>query len=105
MRDEELERLEGLAAKASIAPWVCEQSWCEEFSTHWRVSNNECDIIVGSLPPVESDAQFIAAARDSVPALVAEVRRLRKANDSAFQSGFDAGASNLSRALKEAGKL
>ncbi|MFN9098257.1 MAG: hypothetical protein ACK5X2_05730 [Gemmatimonadaceae bacterium] len=49
----------------------------------------------------EEEATVIRA----VPALVAEVRRLKEADESAYQRGFNAGAAQLSRALKEVGKL
>lgn len=107
MTSEELDRLDALANAATAGPWQTNEG------TRWTVSKRPGSgltdagtfFVVSMAPEDAADATFIAAARDAVPALVAEVRRLKEANDSAFQRGFESGAAQLSRSLKETGKL
>lgn len=78
MTEEELARLEALAAAATPGPWT---ERLDETRPDWRrVYGEGRDIAY--MPPwattVEPDAAFIAAARTAVPKLVAEVRRLRE---------------------------
>ena len=80
MTNEELDRLEALAKAATPGPWY----HVYEGSSDWQVYGPHDDIKpVASLhryhAPSCPDAPFIAAARDAVPALVAEVKRLRGA--------------------------
>ena len=69
MTDEELERLEKLASAATPGPWAPlptgSKKWVSGPAT-------EADWMFNR----DADAAFIAAARDAVLALVAEVRRL-----------------------------
>jgi hypothetical protein len=57
------------------------------------------------------DAEFsyenfvVRLLRNAVRERDEQIARLKKANESAFQRGFNAGAAQLSRALKEVGKL
>lgn len=80
----ELARLEALAQAATPGPWA-PTAVCDD-DDHWYACSPEhafaeddpaCDS--GKRHPgALADAAFIAAARDAVPALVAEVRRLRE---------------------------
>lgn len=114
MTEAELQDLERLTDAATNGPWVhvdngdqyqeiwnyCGEQECEaDTEAEWCA----CECISQGIDSGAADAAFIAAARDAVPALVAEVRRLKEANDTAYQRGFDAGAAQLSRALKEGG--
>ena len=65
MTNDELDRLAALAAAATPGPWI---------NTLGRVHSADTTHIANGY---EDDCEFIAAARDAVPALVAEVRRLR----------------------------
>ncbi|MFN9086729.1 MAG: hypothetical protein ACK5W7_04295 [Gemmatimonadaceae bacterium] len=101
MTNDELTTLEALANAATPGPWVEDGFDCVRAPDFRILYDNSCrDDDNGA-----RNAAFIAAARDAVPALVAEVRRLKEAYESAYQRGFDAGAAQLSRALKEVGKL
>jgi hypothetical protein len=78
MTDEELNAIEARANAASPGPWrrarnveLVEAPDAECVSI---AGSNNCDHIQGSV-----DMDFIAHAREDVPALVAEVRRLREA--------------------------
>ncbi len=98
MTDEELDRIEALANAATAGPWfVTGLPWfraqdavlagspdgnvaamvaqCEV----WEGERDEWNDNEPSFPLADSrcDAAFIAAAREAVPALIAEVRRLR----------------------------
>jgi hypothetical protein len=91
LSDEDLDAIEARCAAASPGPWT---SYVEG-RDHWsgddfiRVSeaDDEPDMYVsraeaGAIRPASaSDLDFIAAARQDVPSLVAEIRRLRAAND------------------------
>ena len=78
MTEEELARIEALANAATPGPW--ETYGSDRYG--WRVDGPP-DTDEGRIS--EENARFIAAARDAVPALVAEVRRLR--NEIHFCSG------------------
>jgi hypothetical protein len=84
----DLDAIEACCAAASPGPWM---SYVEG-RDHWSgddfiyVSDDEPDMYVsraeaGAIQPASaSDLNFIAAARQDVPSLVAEIRRLRAAN-------------------------
>lgn len=75
MTEEQLAELEALAASATPGPWEAEND----------VGTGNLLAPLGGLPHMTAfaqvwtfgDAAFIAAARTSVPELIAEVRRLR----------------------------
>ncbi len=70
----DLEAIEVRASKASCGPWESRVSR----STRWPVyiATNDGGLGLGFFAP--ADAQFIAHARQDVPALISEVRRLRE---------------------------
>lgn len=76
MTAEELDQISQRCSKATPAPW---RSWIEgrdhaSGSSFISTSGNDIELIGAS----EADQDFIAAARQDVPALVAEVLRLRR---------------------------
>lgn len=84
LTDGELDRIEALAAAASPAPW---QAFIEEqapiggcsFIRLGATDDSQPDMYVyhEDRPAPTADLEFIAAAREYVPRLVAEVRRSR----------------------------
>ena len=93
MTDDELQAIEARASAATPGPWRSDDQvvgWMGGTQPGVAVRNQDGNVrdavamvvdmraaeISGSLRPIE-DAAFIAAARMDVPALVAEVRRLR----------------------------
>lgn len=83
MTEEELARLEELASKATPGPWEWVAGSDALHATtvphEWHEDETAKIIVTDShvYPPHGADAAFIAAAREAVPALLAEVRRLR----------------------------
>ncbi len=89
MTNDELTRLEAMAAAASTGPWTHDLG--EEPKYVWgeiEGANGGCVCVVmhhGNVNTVarlgeqfsHADARFIAASRETVPALIAEIRRLR----------------------------
>lgn len=90
----DLEELERLAASATVGPWVFHESaetWDGTDIMGVRAPNAESALIAmeptrfhayasGAFVDPEGEAgnlRFIAAAREALPALIAEVRRLR----------------------------
>ena len=80
MTDAELDEIEARAAKASPGPWM------KNGRTHagWRIDDadpNRTGMVFLLTPtaivPGDDNAAFVAGARDDVPRLVAEIRRLR----------------------------
>lgn len=73
LTDEQLAEWERLAAGATRGPWHAVES------QGWRgiVGEGNLDTVEITTDPWPTDLAFIAAARTAVPALVAEVRRLR----------------------------
>lgn len=80
MTAEQLQKYTNLAEAATPGPW-----WVNRYATDMSCTEHEVgirtdDMILASLgidDVAMPDASFIAAARDAVPALVAEVRRLQ----------------------------
>lgn len=81
LSEADLDRLDALAADATPGRWVPHADVREVvFTTDaWRIARAESP----------ADASFIAAAREAVPQLVAEVRRLRAAVEWALGMGDD----------------
>lgn len=75
MTSEELERLEALANAATGGSWQAGDPY--DGRTALLVSVYGMGMEVADTQR-EADAAFIAAARDAVPSLIAEVRRLRE---------------------------
>ena len=89
MTEEELTAIEARAAAATVGPWDGHQnSGVTSKHTRDNVFETGCGCCTNKDLSVE-DAAFIAAARADVPALVAEVRRLRALVERAFQEGQD----------------
>lgn len=76
--DEELARIEALCDAATPGPWIecVETSRDGLFQFSGIVSDAAREHIAGSVNTA-GDSAFIAESRAAVPALVAEVRRLR----------------------------
>lgn len=88
MTEDDLKAIEARAAAATPGPWIPtarpegEGSWpvfflgtsCSDEDGTWNVFARNHK---GTLTESGKDAKFIAAARADVPALLAEVRRLR----------------------------
>jgi len=100
MTDGELSRLKALAEAATPGPWdVYSETIADKSAAtaefDYQVQNTEpfvgrvfmlngdgkCPAITGCGPTSEANAAFIAASREAVPQLVAEVERLREALD------------------------
>lgn len=91
MTDDELAVLETLCAAASPGPWAWDS---RDRDTYWRSTGGAGaypsavidtdtedygeDVYIVFIEATHADAAFIAASRTGVPALVAEVRRLRE---------------------------
>lgn len=83
MRDEELAEIEARAAAATPGPWLAEKDGgigMHVSSTHARAQFDFPGVVIGGdeqgLVANWADLLFIAHAREYVPALAAEVRRL-----------------------------
>lgn len=78
MTDEELATIEGRANAATPGPWNCRGSYSRRSTIFITAGPSEPN---GEEIPATADkmddADFIAHARQDVPALIAEVRRLR----------------------------
>lgn len=79
MTEAELKEIEERAAKATPAPWrACVWDPMERPHVHKDDPNDRGCTPRRDLPASKDDARFMAAARSDVPALLAEVRRLRE---------------------------
>lgn len=89
MTDEELTRLEALANSATAGPWRYEEDVdpCVITESGQYVAQTSYDqqSVSRGDRDYHADAHFIAASRDAVPALVAEVRRLHLLVELAFR--------------------
>jgi hypothetical protein len=87
MTEDDLQAIEARADAATSQPWeACKLSE----GLGYVYSSGLGDVVAGSSSAafLLDDAEFIAAARRDVPALVAEVRRLREALVDAWDAGF-----------------
>lgn len=78
MTSEELNKLEALCEKATPGPWRTGNASADDF---WHgkgsILHDEKVLFVGNVNfDLAADAAFIAAAREAVPKLIAEVRTL-----------------------------
>lgn len=75
MTEAELQRLENLASRATRGPWVASVEGRDHTSGSSCIltQGDDLELIAAS----EADYDFIAAAREGIPKLIAEVRRLR----------------------------
>lgn len=106
MTNDELHTLKALAEAATPGPWHV----AYEGSSDWTVFDEKANIHVADVHRHRAvdcpDARFIAAANpQTVLALLAEVERLREEAQLSYQRAFEAGAAQLSRSLKEIGRL
>ena len=90
MTIEEIERLEGLVKAATEGPWLFRENgpYSEVVTACSALCGGEddcgdCEIISQGIDSGPADAAFIAAAREALPALLAEVLRLRRLEDAA----------------------
>lgn len=85
MTNEELNAIAARADAATPGPWRCEREITEEVGP-WQIRTDVPELddpmlplaLAGTCDDDTGDAVFIAAARTDVPALVEEVRKLRK---------------------------
>ncbi len=80
MTEEELTAIEGRANAATLGPWATHDQGRYDYSICRDHGDSTCQPLFERIGPVDNciDGVFIAAARTDVPALVAEVRRLRE---------------------------
>lgn len=84
MTDDELARLQALADAATAGPWTAATT-VDEYGQRLHTMDVLPLTSFGEIEP--HDAAFIAASRDAIPALIAEVRRLRSAMRETFVQG------------------
>lgn len=91
MTEEQLTAIEARATAATVGPWATHDQGRDDYSICQDHGNSTCQPLFERIGPVDNgiDGTFIAAARADVPALVAEVRRLRTLVERAFQEGQD----------------
>ena len=83
LSDAELDELEALLSAASPAPWIAETGPAiggPDFIMITDYDDSQPDMYVqhDDKPAPPAELVFIAAARNSIPRLIAEVRRCRK---------------------------
>lgn len=112
MTTDDLAAIEARARRASTGPWlaqtelrdgwpVCSTGYCDEDDLDWGVNTEPMhgDQLGGG--SARQNAEFVAACRTDVPALIAEVRRLlavearRKAADNSLRLIGEAPAPGL----------
>jgi hypothetical protein len=83
LSDAELNELEALTVAASPAPWIAQTGRAiggPDFTmiTDFDASQPDMYVQHDDKPAPAADLEFIAAARNSVPRLIAEARRFRE---------------------------
>ena len=121
--DDELDAIQGMVEKATEGPWVEDDGWIHSGPAADRLTayidalmaranaglprdDDQADrpeTVVArceqTLPNFEADAEFIAHARQDIPRLLSEVRRLRKENAEG-QGVFDEQNAALARQIE-----
>lgn len=82
MTDDTLTEIETHLASATAGPWRTQIAACDHMDTedHSAIKGGAGALVSGCIE-WEPDATFIAHAREDIPALIAEVRRLREEHD------------------------
>ena len=95
MTDEEIARLKGLCEKATPGPWRCDDVLIhqDDLPATYAISDEDEQSIavLGQIQGIKGrqiirNAEFIAAAREAIPALCDEVERLRGALECAVRA-------------------
>jgi hypothetical protein len=95
----DLDAIEARAAAAHGGTWVVDikggtdytgEGWVQ-IEVAFGDGPNAPGLVMGDHEDADLDAEFIAAARSDVPALIAEVRRLREDVEKATHGGLDGG--------------
>ena len=81
MTPADLDRLDELASKATPGPWGVYRITYEHQPGHLVIGSPDQRDLKHDIYPTGHDAAFIAASRTAIPALIAEVRRLRRGAD------------------------
>jgi hypothetical protein len=104
MTDEELTAIEARANAATPGPWATHDQGREDYSICRDNGNNTCCPLFERIGPDDDsiDGAFISAARVDVPALVAEVRRLRAELGAAYGHDYAKANPDASTALHDA---
>lgn len=79
MSDERLEQIQARAVAATPGPWDCYGDGAHEVFDAGEYSDGDPGEVVAPVVTKLNDAEFIAHAREDIPALLAEVARLREA--------------------------
>lgn len=77
--EKQLVEWERLANEATDGPWVYGENNCDVYDVYSEHDPEDVDAVCSDMlfPNSKNDAAFIAAAREAVPRLIAEVRRLQ----------------------------
>lgn len=78
MTEERLDAIRSRADGATSGPWGCYGDGAHEVFDAGEYSDGDRGEVVAAVIDKLSDAVFIAEAREDIPALLAEVERLRK---------------------------
>ncbi len=73
---EQLARWRGLADAATPGPWEATSTWSDDGDSYYVAVVDGRALLDTYVSMTDADAAFIAAAREAVPALLAEVERL-----------------------------
>ena len=79
MSDERLEQIQARAVAATPGPWDCYGDGAYEVFDAGEYRDGDPGEVVAPVVTKLNDAEFIAHARGDIPALLAEVARLREA--------------------------
>lgn len=80
MTQEQLDAIQERTGNATIGPWVRWEGW-DDTDNSVSSDGREDAPTVADVIPEKADAEFIYRAREDVPALLAEVERLRAENE------------------------
>ena len=78
MSDERLEQIKARVAAATPGPWDCYGDGAHEVYDAGEYSDGDCGEVVAPVVTKLNDAEFIAFAREDIPALLNEIDRLHE---------------------------
>ena len=85
MTEQDLAAIEALANAATPGPWRHQTAANADAPDDYGAVKVGGTLLIDDAP--DADCAFVCAARDAVPALVAEVRRLRGLVEAAYREG------------------
>lgn len=103
MNQKQLEEIKGRIEKATPGPWKAKKNCAGSFVVHGEGTDESYFAWLCSRGETSADFDFIAHARQDMPALIAEVEQLQTAQLKAFNAGYDVQQKHIDETVRQYG--